>query len=259
MKNPELWRPSKIVYDPERGAHVANPDYVGRGALFAVDRMAAPYENVIRRHASGRLLDCGCGDVPYYGFYRDLVTEVVCIDWTQSAHERTHVDQEVDLNGPLPFDDRRFDTVLLADVLEHIAKPWALMQEVGRVLSPGGKAIVMVPFLYGLHEQPHDYYRYTEFAVRKLCEDASMYLLELEAYGGLPDVLIDLMSKGLAGYKSLGNAFLTGARRLANTRPIERWRTKTKRWFPLGYCVVAIKSAEGTATKSDAGRARHFR
>jgi len=256
MKNPERWRPSKIVYDPQRRAHVANPNYVGPGALFAVGRMAQPYEDVIRRHASGRLLDCGCGDVPYYGFYRDLVTETVCIDWTFSEHDHTHVDQEVDLNGPLPFEAQRFDTVLLADVLEHIAKPWALAHEVARVLSPGGKAIMMVPFLYGLHEQPHDYYRYTEFAVRKLFEDASMELLELEAYGGLPDVLIDLMSKGLAARKVLGNAFLHGARWLADTQAVERWRTKTKRWFPLGYCAVALKSERNAAGSGAAGAQR---
>jgi SAM-dependent methyltransferase len=259
VKNPERWRPSKVVYDAQRRAHVANPDYVGPGTLFAVDRMAEPYEDVIRRHASGRLLDCGCGDVPYYGFYRDLVTETVCIDWTLSEHGHTHVDQEVDLNGPLPFDEGRFDTVLLADVLEHIAKPWTLMEEVERVLSPGGKAIVMVPFLYGLHEQPHDYYRYTEFAVRRLCEDASMELIEVEAYGGLPDVLIDLMSKGLAAHSTLNNAFLFGARWLANTRPVERWRTKTRQWFPLGYCAVAVKPADKTKAGGDARHTRRFR
>jgi len=251
MKNPEGWQPSKIVYDPRRGAHVANPDYVGLGGLFAVDRMAQPYEDVIRRHASGRLLDCGCGDVPYYGFYRDLVTETVCIDWTLSAHGHTHVDREVDLNEPLPFDGGRFDTVLLADVLEHIAEPWALMREIGRVLSPGGKAILMVPFLYGLHEKPHDYYRYTEFAVRKLCEDASLELLEIDAYGGLPDVLIDLMSKGLASHKTVCNAFLHAARRLADSQAMERWRTKTKQWFPLGYCAAALKPTG--KTRNDAG------
>jgi SAM-dependent methyltransferase len=259
MKNPERWQPSKVVYDPRRRTHVANPDYVGPGALFAVDRMAEPYERVIRRHASGRLLDCGCGDVPYYGFYRDLVKETVCIDWTLSKHEHTHVDQEVDLNGPLPFGAERFDTVLLADVLEHIAEPWALMREVKRVLSPGGKTIMMVPFLYGLHEQPHDSYRYTEFAVRKLCEDASMELLELEAYGGLPDVLIDLMSKGLAAHKALNGAFLFGARWLADTRAVERWRTKTKQWFPLGYCAVAVNTGKKIATESDGTRTPRFR
>ena len=98
MKNAEQWRPSKIVYDPARRAHVANPDYVGLGTLLTVDRIADPYERVLRRHAKGRLLDCGCGDVPYYGIYRELVSDVVCVDWAVSQHGRIHVDVEITLD-----------------------------------------------------------------------------------------------------------------------------------------------------------------
>ncbi|MBM4364409.1 MAG: methyltransferase domain-containing protein [Deltaproteobacteria bacterium] len=251
MKHPELWRPTKIVYDPARRAHVANPSYVGPGSVLAVDRMARSYERVIARHATGRLLDCGCGDVPYYGLYRDLVTETTCIDWAFGPHGHLHVDQQVDLNGPLPFEAERFETVLLADVLEHVAAPWQLMGEIGRVLAPGGKAIVMVPFLYGLHERPHDYYRYTEFALRHLSEGAGLHPLEVEPYGGQPDVLLDLVSKGLARSKTLGGAFFRAARRVTGAGALERWREKTGRAFPLGYCVVAEKaSTPATAAHS---------
>ena len=241
MRHFDEWQPSKVVWHPGRRRYEANPAYVRLGSRFAVDQMAGPYARVIQAHARGRLLDCGCGDVPYYGLYREHVTEAMCIDWGASAHGRTHVDQEVDLRQPLPFEADRFDTVLLADVLEHIPEPHRLISEIARVLSPGGKAIVLVPFLYWIHEAPYDYYRYTEFALARLCRHVGLEVLEVEPYGGYPDVLLDLVNKGLSGSTPICRAFLTWARWVSQTRRYGRWRERTKGAFPLGYCVVAVK------------------
>jgi SAM-dependent methyltransferase len=165
----------------------------------------------------------------------------MCVDWEASGHGRTHVDQEVDLTQPLPFGPARFDTVLLADVLEHIPEPHRLMGEIARILSPAGKAIVLVPFLYWVHEPPHDYYRYTEFALGRLCQNAGLEMVEIEPYGGYPDVVLDLLNKGLAASPPLCRAFLAGARWCSRTRVYDRWRQRTNRAFPLGYCAVAEK------------------
>ena len=241
MRHAEDWQPSKMIWHPGRLRYEANPAYVRLGSRFAVDQMAGPYARVIQGHARGRLLDCGCGDVPYYGLYREHVTEAMCVDWGASAHGRTHVDQEVDLRQPLPFDPARFETVLLADVLEHIPEPHRLMSEIARVLSPGGKAIVLVPFLYWVHEAPYDYYRYTEFALAELCRQAGLEPLEIEPYGGYPDVLLDLVNKGLSASPFLCRPFLGLARWFSRTRIHDRWRQRTRRSFPLGYAVVARK------------------
>jgi SAM-dependent methyltransferase len=243
MKRPAEWHPSKVIWNPRRGRHEANPAYVSLGSLFLVDQLAGPYQRVIETHARGRLLDCGCGDVPYYHFYRERVTSTTCVDWGASAHGRLHVDQEVDLNQPLPFEAASFDTVLLADVLEHIAEPVRLVHEIARVLAPEGKLIVLVPFLYRVHEAPYDYYRYTAYALEHLCRQAGLEIVELEPYGGYPDVLLDLLNKGLAAAPLLCRAFLVGARWVSRARFVQRWRESTKGAFPLGYCVVATKAS----------------
>ena len=67
-----------------------------------------------------------------------------------------------------------------------------------RLLKPDGKLILGVPFLYWLHEEPHDYYRYTEFALDRFCQLSGLRLVELTPYGGLPEVFIDMSSKCLA-------------------------------------------------------------
>jgi SAM-dependent methyltransferase len=61
----------------------------------------------------------------------------------------------------LPFRDASFDTVVLLEVLEHVADAPAVLDEIARVLKPGGRLLLSVPFLYPLHDAPHDYRRYT--------------------------------------------------------------------------------------------------
>ncbi len=211
-----------------------------------VDIVAAYYDNIIRAHARGRLLDMGCGYVPLYDVYRDLVSENVCIDWENTLHLNPYVDQLLDLTKALPFESASFDTVLLTDVLEHIPEPMNLMCEIARILRPGGKLILGVPFLYWLHEVPHDYYRYTEFALRRFCQLSGLRVVELNRYGGLPEVLLDLISKGLNFLPRPLAASLrplhTLASLLRNTKPVRKLSERSKSSFPSGYVLAAEKA-----------------
>ena len=74
--------------------------------------------------------------------------------------------------GTLPFRDGAFDTVLSVQVLEHTPRPAALVAEMARVLAPDGILILTAPFQFRLHEQPHDYFRYSPYGLRQLCADA---------------------------------------------------------------------------------------
>lgn len=245
MNAVEQWQPSKFVWSGKRGRWVANRAHVSSGSWYIVDLFAPIYEETVRTHARGRLLDLGCGMVPFYGMYKDIVSENVCIDWANSLHTNPHLDIVADLNEPFPLPDAAFDTVLCSDVLEHIAEPAAFLRETARVLKPGGTLLLMVPFFYWIHEQPHDYYRYTEFALRGLCEKAGLPTAELEAYGGLPDIFIDLVSKTVARNAFVLRSFLSVASLLATSRLCERWRIASKSAFPLGYVVVAVNARGG--------------
>jgi SAM-dependent methyltransferase len=240
MKNAERWQPSKVL-QLGSGRYVPNPRYVTLGSRHIVRLIAGEYARVITGHARGRLLDCGCGDVPYYGMYKDLVSDTLCIDWGPGVHGKEHVDREVDLNQLLPLETGSFDTVLLADVLEHIQVPDQLVRELARVLAPGGKLIMMVPFFYQVHEPPHDYNRYTRFALERMCKEAGLEVVELTPYGGYPDVLLDLFNKGLAKLGPLCHLFLATTAFTVRTSWIDGWRRDTAERFPLGYSVVARK------------------
>lgn len=246
MKNADQWHATKYVRT-RRGLRASrNPADVGIGSRFIVDIVAPVYERAIHKYANGRLLDLGCGHVPLYETYRDYVSENICIDWQNTRHTNPHLDQTADLAAALPLPDLSFDTVLLTDVLEHVAEPIQVFREVARILRPGGRLILGVPFLYWLHEQPHDYYRYTEFALRRFCQTSGLKVVEMEPYGGLLEVLGDLTSKGI---EELPRPIAVSLRPLHSlfSACCCRWpgRKRWSRWlFPLGYVLVASKSTE---------------
>ena len=222
-----------------------NPAHVSISSRFVVDMVAPYYENAIRAHAQGRLLDMGCGYVPLYDIYRDLVSENICIDWEKTPHVNPYLDQMVDLTEALPFESASFDTVLLTDVLEHIPEPTNLMCEIARILRPRGKLILGVPFLYWLHEAPHDYYRYTEYALRRFCQLSGLRVAELVPYGGAPEVVLDLISKGLNFFPRPLAASLRPLHAIASlickTVPVRKLSERTKSFLPSGYVLSAEK------------------
>ena len=95
------------------------------------------------------------------------MTDNICVVLENTLHKSEYLDFECDMKKVLPFMDGELDTIILSDVLEQIPQPEHLWKEMSRILSIGGKIIMNVPFYYWLHEGPHDYYRYTEFALRR--------------------------------------------------------------------------------------------
>lgn len=70
----------------------------------------------------------------------------------------------------LPVNDASIDGVILQGVVEHVARPWVIAQEIIRVLKPGGFVYCDAPFVQWYHEDPKDYYRFTEDGLKQLFE-----------------------------------------------------------------------------------------
>lgn len=245
MKNQDRWQPSKYVY--RKGKLIASRDgnELNVASRLMGDLIARFYERSLREHARGRLLDLGCGRVPLYATYKDLITENICVDWENTLHKNEYLDFECDLTKDLPFEDEDFDTIVLSDVLEHIPQPEHLWREMARVLAKGGKILMNVPFFYWVHEQPHDFYRYTEFALRRLVEHAGLRVLELEALGGSPEVLADIHAKHCAKIPLIGEGLAIATQAIAGCFSKgavgKKISARTAKLYPLGYAVVAEK------------------
>lgn len=152
--------------------------------------------------ARGRLLDVGCGDKPYEHLFAPYVDEYIGIEHEAtynltSAGSRGKADLRYD-GETLPFEDASFDTVLCAQVLEHTPTPRRIVSEIARVLRPGGLAIISAPFSFRLHEEPHDYYRFSPHGLRELCGPVGLDIETIEAQGGLWSVIAHKVNGYLA-------------------------------------------------------------
>lgn len=108
---------------------------------------------------SGIVLDLGCGESPYVSLWSHL--RVVGVD----IHTGPGVKVVADAHD-LPFKDRSFDVVLAIELLEHLVEPRRAVGEMMRILRPGGRCVLSTRFCYPIHGAPHDYFRFSEFALR---------------------------------------------------------------------------------------------
>jgi ubiquinone/menaquinone biosynthesis C-methylase UbiE len=80
-------------------------------------------------------------------------------------------DQVADACDMRAFGDGGFDAVIMMEVLEHIPTPHKAIAEIRRVLKPEGKLILSVPFIFPIHDLPHDHFRFTRFGLKSLLSD----------------------------------------------------------------------------------------
>lgn len=88
-------------------------------------------------------------------------------------HPYKGVDVVMDAEN-LALANESLDGVLCMCLLEHVPRPERVVQEILRVLRPGGEAYITVPFVYPFHACPDDFYRWSEPGLRILLRDASI-------------------------------------------------------------------------------------
>lgn len=136
---------------------------------------------------SGKILDSGCGSMPYKNIIlsnNDKVTNYIGLD-IESGLNYENVNADFLWDGSImPFEDSSFDVVISTEVMEHVPDPDSYLMEVKRVLKPGGMFFFTVPFLMSLHEVPHDYYRYTPFALEMIFKRVGFITITIKPMGG---------------------------------------------------------------------------
>jgi glycosyltransferase involved in cell wall biosynthesis/2-polyprenyl-3-methyl-5-hydroxy-6-metoxy-1,4-benzoquinol methylase len=189
------------------------------------------------RYARGRLIDIGCGEKPYAGVFAPYVGEHVGVDYGGGPHQMANVDV-VATAYDVPLPDDSFDTALLSEVLEHLEEPADALREAWRLLRPGGHLIVTVPFVWVVHEEPRDFYRYSPFGLRYLLEKAGFEVEAITPVGGQWSTLA-LM----AGY-AMRQTGMPGAEGLADglqQAAVELDRTRWADWMAWNHLGVARK------------------
>jgi SAM-dependent methyltransferase len=141
-----------------------NPYFINRYSLYKeIKRFAKTTSR------NTRVLDVGCGIKPYRNLF--ITNDYVGIDIQGGGHadEAKAVDTFYD-GVNIPFQEDSFDSIICTQVLEHSSDPEMLVKEMSRVIRPGGRIFISMPFIYPEHEAPFDFRRFTKFEHKKILE-----------------------------------------------------------------------------------------
>jgi len=138
----------------------------------------------VRKNIRGILLDIGCGKKPYHPLLNHKTVKWVGIDRAVTHSGLSSADIFGD-GKYLPFKSEAFDTVLCTQVIEHIDEPDILFKEISRVLKKSGMLIMTAPQTNYLHEEPHDYYRFTKYGLAYLANKYGLGVELIKPLGGV--------------------------------------------------------------------------
>jgi len=214
-------------------------------ATYGQWRTLAP---LLRDHVHGKVIDLGCGSMPF----RESLPKNTTAYHTLDLHPRSvDVTYAADIQDMWMIAEGSYDTALCFETLEHVPDPFRAAHEIYRILRPGAKLLMSVPHLSRLHDEPHDYYRFTSYGLRHLLSRAGFVVLEIHRRGGLVSFL---------GHQ-VSSVFLSAAWSVTALRKpawfVNKWLvTKSCYWldrlldrsdvFALGFVAVAQKPVCGT-------------
>lgn len=135
------------------------------------------------QYLSGTLVDLGCGEAPFKSFFLQYADTYIGVDWSSTSHD-SQADVISDLNKEILLKSAYADSLISISVMEHLYNPQTFLSEAFRILKPGGNFVLQVPWQWHLHEEPHDYFRYTPHGLKFLFEQAGFENIEIEAQTG---------------------------------------------------------------------------
>ena len=157
-------------------------------------------------------VDFGCGSRPYDQEVRRVASHLIGVDLVgNSLADITHIAGE---RVPLP--DSVADLVVSFQVLEHIPTPQDYLQEVRRLLRPGGYLLLSTHGVWPYHPHPGDYHRWTSQGLRSEIEQARFAVRELTPV--------------LTGWATTLQLRLSILRYTCWTRRRHRWPTRLVSW-----------------------------
>lgn len=168
-----------------------------REERFIVPLLRDAIAGALARHAppsGSRVLDAGCGEQPLRSGLERSGFRYHSLDVRQNAKGSVEYVGAIDAQLPAAMPRESFALIVCTEVLEHVAHWDRAFANIASLLTRGGRAIVTSPFVYPLHEQPHDYWRPTPYAVRDAAETHGLKLIEERRLGDSWDVLGTVLS-----------------------------------------------------------------
>ena len=201
----------------------------------------------IRRHAKfikGRVLDVGAGG---FSRYKDLFNFDEYVKMNIESGKNTDLVGKVE---NIPTEDNSFDSIVCTQVLGDVYELHKAFSEFYRVLKTGGTLLVTENLFDSLHDEPNDFWRFTQHSLRRLAEDAGFEVKVLECRGGYRSVMTQMKARYLIERFSANERWF--ARPLSFILKIcGKWarfrdnkdKSRANQIFTHGYILIAQKHA----------------
>ena len=141
---------------------------------YLIKKQIKKYSHYIK----GVVLDAGSGKIrrykSFFKFEKYLTLDI------NSKNNPDIIGSVLDIS----LNENSVDSIISTQVLEHVKNPAKAVNEFYRVLKPGGHCLITVPQLNELHEEPHDYFRFTRFGLEELFKNAGFKIILIERRGG---------------------------------------------------------------------------
>ena len=195
--------------------------------------------------AGSLVADVGAGSAPFREFFDHV--DYLTVDRAESLHGDVSDFDIIASAEAIPLDDESLDAILCTQVLEHLPDPADALDELFRLLRPGGRLFLTAPLVWEEHEKPHDFFRYTRSGLEHLLTGAGFEQIEISGHTDSFTTLAQLLhnarwSLGAAGDESdkLRHAAFQRldeiADELLTLAPLD-----ARHAFPLGYKVIAAR------------------
>ena len=129
------------------------------------------------------IVDAGAGQSRFAELFRGHLYVALDFGRGDDAWDYSRLDVVGDLQH-IPLKDDCAAAVISTQVLEHLPDPARALREVHRILGPGGRLFLTAPQGWHEHQQPHDYYRFTSFALELLLTGAGFESWTIDPIGG---------------------------------------------------------------------------
>ena len=142
--------------------------------------------------SSDLVLDVGCGEKPYY--HKSIKAKIVCTDLRQT--KKTHFVGDA---MRLPVKKEKFDGMVNINSLYYYNEPSMAIEAFANAIKKNGKLVLMVPFMYPIHDAPDDKYRFTKYGIIELLKN-NFDIKSIKTIGGifnLPAVFFHSLMKGI--------------------------------------------------------------
>jgi SAM-dependent methyltransferase len=142
-----------------------------------IEKYIAPLSQ--KKSKQVRLLDFGCGDMPYRPLFMHLINEYIGADIIvkdDAENSRIKIDP---VTGSVHLESKTVDIVLSTQVLEHVIDPKAYLLEAKRVCRRDGVLLLSTHGIWKYHAVPDDFWRWTAPGLRKLLNEAGWEISEM--------------------------------------------------------------------------------